>query len=382
MKKVFLALMAIAAIALTGCKEKSEIIAGTVYYSTDAGDSVFVIWGHGVYAQQFMTAMNEVMSKYAETVNPNEKQIIADFRSVTNQFNNRYLFGSLRLIRKFGGETTILETYSLQTQPKFYIYDYSKVQGNNLEAFQQVVMSKVAELDKVDTEGKLTDEAVKEAMQTIYKEYNQNALLSGDFVVSYYDGKEDKNVATYTFVPKPIYRVRNFKLGNIVCVKGYHLTNPFRTPLAGVTDDDAALRVADSVVSAINHTYYSTAKDSAIIVSKSTDAGNTYKEFSRYTVERANYIIGMDSTNLRSEEYPTVANTVFVKMQDSLVSFAKQGLVYDKANLEKIETCMRGIAKSYKQDGFYPDLEGSITLFGLKSDDSQETLATIDLSNL
>lgn len=382
MKKVFLALMTVAAIALTGCKEENKQLVGTVYYSTDAGDSVFVIRGHGDYAQQFMTAMNEIMYKYAETVNPDEKQIIADFRSVTNQFNNRYLFGSLRLIRKFNGETTILETYSLQTQPKFYIYDYSKVQGKNLETFRQAVIDKVAELDKADAEGTLTDDAVKNAMQTIFEEYNQNALLSGDFIVYYYDGKEEQKIATYTFVPKPIYRI-DFDEHHVACVKGYVFTRTFITgPVRKATDDDRAKFVADSVINAIDKTYFYTQKDSVVTLRKSTDAGQTYSDLQTYTFAHADYIIGMDSTNLRSEEYSHVANTVFVKMQDSLMSFAKQGLVYDKKNLEKIETCMRDIAKKYKSKDWYPDLEGTITLFGLKGDDSQETLATIDISNL
>ncbi len=197
-KKGVLTLIATAvvvAIALTGCVEPE----GTTYYSTDAIDSVFVVRGHSAYAQQFLTAMNDAMSKYDEAVNPNEKQIVADFLSIKNQFDNRYLFGNLRLFRTLGEETTILETCSLQTQPKFYIYDYSKVQGTDLEVFKQAVISKVADLDEAEGVGSLTEDAVKEAMQTIYNQYNKDTLLTGNFEIYYYDGKENKSVVTYTF---------------------------------------------------------------------------------------------------------------------------------------------------------------------------------------
>lgn len=387
MKKIFLALIAttaVAAITLTSCKEEKEQIAGTVYYETDAGEAVNVIYGHGAYANQFVAEMNKVMSKYQGAVNPNDKQIATDFRAVANQFNNRYLLGTFKLTKKFGDEITTLETYSLQTQPKFYVYNYTNVQGSEslVSELQQAVTEAVAILDEADEKGSLTENMVKEAMQEVYDTY-KSKQLAGDLVISYYDGSKENNVATYTFVPQPIYRVRNFDSDHVVCVKGYNLTNPFRSPLRNATNDDEALEIADSVQRAINKTYFDIVKDSMIILSKSVDMGTTFTEIKRYyTVERAGYVIGMDSLNLRSVEYPRVANTVFTKMQESLMDFAKEGLVYDRANIDAIAARMRQIAKNYKQDGFYPDLEGTVTLFGLKKDNTQEVLVTIDMNNL
>ncbi|MCQ2340965.1 MAG: hypothetical protein MJZ48_00690 [Paludibacteraceae bacterium] len=381
MKKLFFAFMAIATITLVGCHEKETMIAGTVHYQHNADQSVKCIYGHAQYAVQFMADLGSALAKYDGAVNPNEQQMAADIQVVVNWYDKRYLLGDFELTRTLGNQTTTLATYSLQTQPAFYVYDYTKVGGSAAASLQEAVIEAVAELDEKDAQGLLTEEMVKNAMQTVYDAY-KDATLTGDLVISYYDGNNTNEIAKYTFVPKPAYRVRGFDDSHVMLVKGYPFTNPFRSPVIKATDDTRAQFVMDSVWNVVNKTYYYSIKDSTFSLQKSTDARVTYSIMKTYTIERADYIIGLDSANLRSVEYSTVAGHMYEIMCDSMKNLAAEGLVYDKANVARIETSIRSVAKSYKQSGFYPDLEGTVTLFGLFKDNRQETLVTIDMNQL
>ena len=384
MKKVFLALMAIAAIALTGCKDhdkeqKDDPIIAT--YKVLGVDSMKIVLGHDAYGVSFVDGLNKAVSKYAKVITIDEEQFAADIRAVVNQYNNRYVYGSFKLVREVNKQASVMETYTMQTQPRYYMYDYSGVTGPeyNVEMFQQSVIEAVAELDEADGQGTLTEDMVKTATQKIYDENKGN--LYGEFPISYFHENGMNKVVTYFFVPTPSYKT-NFDADHVACVKGYVLSNPFKQPLRNATTDNVAINIADSVAQAIDQTYFYSVQNSKVSLSVTRDLGATYSELKTYSFKQADFIIGMDSTNLRCERIPRVVNTVYTIMQDSLVNFAKNGLAYDPNNVETIKACMTKIAKSYKQEGFYPDLEGTIKILGVKKDNTEEVLATIDVTNL
>ncbi len=376
--------MAIAAIALTGCKDKDKeqkddpIIAT---YKVLGVDSMKIVLGHDAYGVSFVDGLNKAVSKYAKVITIDEEQFAADIRAVVNQYNNRYVYGSFKLVREVNKQASVMETYTMQTQPRYYMYDYSGVTGPeyNVEMFQQSVIEAVAELDEADGQGTLTEDMVKTATQKIYDENKGN--LYGEFPISYFYENGMNKVVTYFFVPTPIYKT-NFDADHVACVKGYVLSNPFRQPLRNATTDNVAINIADSVAQAIDQTYFYSVQNSKVSLSVTRDLGATYSELKTYSFKQADFIIGMDSTNLRCERIPRVVNTVYTIMQDSLVNFAQQELVYNRDNVETIKACMTKIVKSYKQEGFYPDLEGTIKLLGINKDNTEEVLATIDVTNL
>lgn len=384
MKKLFLALMAVAAIALTGCKDqdkeqKDDPIIAT--YKVLGVDSMKIVLGHDAYGVSFVDGLNKTVSKYAKVITIDEEQFAADIRAVVNQYNNRYVYGSFKLVREVNKQASVMETYTMQTQPRYYMYDYSGVTGPeyNVEMFQQSVIEAVAELDEADGQGTLTEDMVKTATQKIYDENKGN--LYGEFPISYFYENGMNKVVTYFFVPTPIYKT-NFDADRVACVKGYVLSNPFRQPLRNATTDNVAINIADSVAQAIDQTYFYSVQNSKVSLSVTRDLGATYSELKTYSFKQADFIIGMDSANLRCERIPRVVNTVYTIMQDSLVNFAQQELVYNRDNVETIKACMTKIVKSYKQEGFYPDLEGTIKLLGINKDNTEEVLATIDVTNL
>ena len=380
MKKIVFCLMAVAAVMMTGCtKEKDTLVAGVVRYDYSSVDSLRYISGHTNCAVQFMASMSDAVGKYEGKENIDEKQLIADMKVVVNQYNNRYLWGTFDLKRKLGDKTTVIANFTLQTQNAYYVYDCKGVVGleGALAEFQSSVGKAVALLDEMADAGTLNDEKVKQAMETVHATYNKTNI-SGKMVISYHEGTTDREVATYTFVATPIYRVRHFDSNHVNWVKGLEhcALRPFNKPIKQATTDEQARAIADSVHKAIDRTCYYTKKDSVFYLQKSIDGGATYNNMKPYTLARANYIIGMDSAQLYSAEYSLAADRMYNKMQDSMKYYFEQGWLYDDTRIKRVQTGLRDVAKEYK------NMTGTITLFGLYKDDRQDTLATIDLSRL
>lgn len=384
MKKIVFCLMALAAVMMTGCtKEKDTLVAGVVRYDYSSVDSLRYVSGHTNCAVQFMASMREAVGKYDGKENIDEKQLIADMKVVVNQYNNRYLWGTFDLKRKLGDKTTVIANFTLQTQNAYYVYDCTGVVGleGALAEFQSHVGEAVALLDEMADAGTLNDEKVKQAMEMVYEAHNKTNI-SGEMVISYHEGTTDREVETYTFVATPIYRVRNFDSKHVNWVKGLEhcALRPFNKSIRQATTDEQARAIADSVHKAIDKTCYYTKKDSVLWLQKSLDGGATYSNMKDYTIDRAEYIIGMDSTQLYSVEYSRAADRMYNKMQDSMKYYFEQGWLYDDTRINRVQTGLRDVANEYKK--LYTDMTGTITLFGLHKDDHQDTLATIDLSRL
>lgn len=162
MKKIFLALMAVAAITLTGCKESDEPKSPVSdYYFTNL--SLKCLLGHEYVADDFRDDLKNAIDAGTVRCDDDYTNLV---KPVVDRYNHGYLQGDVNLQKgKEGEDPVIYKTLSMDfKQGELYVYDHRNVKGYSKQEFVGALTEVVRDLDK--TEGR-HDEEVKNAVQQL-----------------------------------------------------------------------------------------------------------------------------------------------------------------------------------------------------------------------
>jgi hypothetical protein len=124
MKKYFMAAVAficisLVSIVMTSCssEETTSIKTETVYYKYDTAN-LYYVKGQEATLAAFMTEMGEVLSSVS-SANVTESNLIQRIQAIVDTYNNKYLHGTLKLMKSTDGSNfNSIKTFTMTAAPE------------------------------------------------------------------------------------------------------------------------------------------------------------------------------------------------------------------------------------------------------------------------
>lgn len=125
MKKYFMAAVAFICISLVsivmtscGSEETTTVKTETVYYKYDTAN-LYYVKGQEATLAAFMTEMGEVLSSVS-SANVTESNLIQRIQAIVDTYNNKYLHGTLKLMKSTDGSNfNSIKTFTMTAAPEY-----------------------------------------------------------------------------------------------------------------------------------------------------------------------------------------------------------------------------------------------------------------------
>lgn len=125
MKKYFMAAVAficisLVSIVMTSCssEETTSVKTETVYYKYDTA-SLYYVKGQEATLAAFITEMGEVLSSVS-SADVTESNLIQRIQAIVDTYNNKYLHGTLKLMKSTDGSNfNSIKTFTMTAAPEY-----------------------------------------------------------------------------------------------------------------------------------------------------------------------------------------------------------------------------------------------------------------------